>query len=56
MWPSHLVRMVEGRLPKNSMKPDDVARSLGVDGGGPTTKGSRGDETARSWERGRPHN
>ena len=38
MWACHLVQMVEGRLPKNSMKPDDVGMSLGADGGGPTTK------------------
>ena len=32
------MRMVEGRLIKNSKKPDDVGMSLGADGGGPTTK------------------
>ena len=32
---------------KNRKKQDDVGRSLGADGGGPTTKDSRGDETAR---------
>ena len=30
---------------------DDVASSLGEDGGGPTTKESRGCETARSQEK-----
>ena len=38
MWAGHLVRTEVGRLPENSKKPDDVGRSLGADGGGPTTK------------------
>ena len=38
---------------KNSKKPDDVGRSLGADGGGPTTKGSRDCETAKPQKRGR---
>ena len=40
MWAGRLVQMEEG----------DVGRSLGADGGGPTTKGSRG-ETARPEEK-----
>ena len=32
---------------KNGKKPDDVARSLFADGGGPTTKEIIGDETPR---------
>lgn len=30
---------------KNSMKPDDVGRSVGVDGGGPIAKESRSNES-----------
>ena len=31
MWAGHVVRIEEGRLPKNSKKPDDANRSRGVD-------------------------
>ena len=39
MWAGHLVQMEGSRLlnGKNSKKPHDVGRSLGTDGGGPTT-------------------
>jgi len=36
---------------KNSGKPDEGSRSLGVDGDGPTVEEGRGGETARKWER-----
>ena len=42
----HLAWTEEGRLPK-------TGRTLGVDGGGPTSKESRGDETARLQEYGK---
>ena len=41
MWVCHLVSTEEGRLPKNSDKPDDVGGSLGEHRGGPTTKEQR---------------
>ena len=57
----HVVRMEEGRLPKKAeaMKQTghvermEEGRSRGVYGRGPTTKESRGDETARPSKKGK---
>ena len=42
------------QLGKNIIKPDDVGRSRGVGGIGPTTKESKVSETTRRNEKDRP--